>query len=456
MLILFATVMAYMIIPMRLPLISNIANKGRWVILGLFCLAGFGYLKRALAARWPGEFRWIALFTLVSLLACLYSIMPLYSFGRWASLVMLLVAVMGGLCGWLQDRRRLLMLGDALMVVVLIVSLVAAVNGIEEGDPDTPADEVETVTLDQRATGAFGKATGAGGFAATAIPLLVWALHYSRGRRRWMLAGCLALQLYLLVFSGARAAIVSAMFGGMILAYAFYPRYLMLTIVVGAGLTIGLGAMVVADMLPRHIVRVESLSNLTGRLDRYQALWHVHLKSPVMGYGYGVSRYMIGRDREALDIFLKGDTVTNASRRFIHAHESGRDLEIHSHSDHLERLVETGWIGYVPFALFWMAMLWRIPAAVRRVRDPANDLVKCLGVVVIYWFVDSFLHSAMLAIGNGTTMWMWVLGMAFVAGDQLVRREYAQWLASAPPPGAHGVMHARQEPHDAPGVLVHG
>lgn len=401
---------------MEIPVISPATISARWVIWGLVLVMGLGYTQRIWKIMKLKEWNvWIA-FLVIALISCFYSFDFFYSFARWVSLVMLLVGILWGLLGWVVIRRREYEAAEMLVIAGIMTTVIALLKG----GIDLDSSESE------RLTGAFGKATGAGAFAAMVLPLFYWRYRYSGGIYRLILLLCMFIQTYLLVFSAARGAIVSTLIAAVGFIYIYYRKLFVIVALAGAVVVGGfLVGTLSIDMLPKRIARQESMANLTGRLEIYKALYCVMEKSPIFGYGYGIARYTIARDPEALLIYLEGDLTSRKAKNSIAAADKGKYVEILTHSEHLERLVEVGIIGYLPFLAFLVLLVIRIFKCLRRPNGVANDLAKCLGLAMPMIVLDTILHSSMTSVGNGTIIVPWIQIAMFIGVDCLLEFDQA-------------------------------
>ncbi len=145
--------------------------------------------------------------------------------------------------------------------------------------------------------------------------------------------------------------------------------------------------------------RAESLTTLTGRLDRW--VWGVEkfLQKPLTGHGLGASRYLAGRE-EPQRFGITPNSV------FI------------LHSDQVELLMDVGVLGMTWFGLFWLGILWTM----FRVATRPNSLLKAMALAyagsVGYALVDTFMHGAFMSAGGGTSSFTWTFLAGFLAITQ--------------------------------------
>jgi O-antigen ligase len=130
------------------------------------------------------------------------------------------------------------------------------------------------------------------------LPCLVAQVEvtHTRGRRRWLWGGTLALSLYALAVTETLTALVSLGVGSLVLWLLLLPRRRTLRLGVVA-LAVGLGAMMLlaplrsrVDRAVRTALRGEVNSLLTGRLDGWRTgAWMVR-QHPWAGVGHGAYR----------------------------------------------------------------------------------------------------------------------------------------------------------------------
>jgi O-antigen ligase len=406
----FICTMSLVSIPMKIPVISGLANQLRWGLLFLMALTGFKYMSIMLRERLPAMHNWIVLLMMIGLVSCGYSIMPDYSIERWVSFLILWVAMFLGLWCWLKQGDNVFIGADIFYFIIITTSIITVLN-LAKQDSSLSEDRLE---------GAFDKATAAGGFAALAIPFLLWKVRYALGPARYLAIFLMILQAYILFFSGARGALVSTVFSLGFIFWMGYRRFRVPFALIGAAV-IGLAVMgqIGLDSLPDYIVRKQSLETMAGRVPRFKAMFYMWQKNPVLGYGYGVGRYLIASDWGAIDI-LNGGTSSSGKMEGIVKRNFGRvPMEIQPHNDHVERLAETGIFGYACYLGFWVCVLFRIPRMLKRPRGPLNDLAKFLCGAVWFIFMDSFLHSGQFSAGAGPTVLAWFCMTLALVADTL-------------------------------------
>jgi len=370
-----------------------------------------GLLAVAARARWvPYRQEHHCLYALmaVSALSCVVSPMPEYSFARLATFVVMFFAVFIAGWAWLQNARNAALVVSLLVLSAVIGALASLYYLAQEGE----------FIPSQRVTGAFGKATGTGSFAAAALPLVLWKWQYARGKQRLLYGGVLAILGYLLVFSGARAAAVGGI-GAATVWFWKHHRGLRVALAGGWALVVSLllAGVLSFEMLPDYIVREETIPTFTGRIPRWRVGLALFLQSPAIGHGYGMTRYIrLYQEGE----HLRGQLVPAAfSLSDLLPGSRQRLGRMTLHSDQVERLVETGVAGFVPFALFWYFVMRRVARLLLGPLSPSRSLAIALGLNVSYIFLDSFMHGALFAINAPGTTLSWLVIALFMATSDL-------------------------------------
>lgn len=391
----------------------------RWWFVGAIALALLSAAARARGIPYRSEHYFLYATMAVAALSCVVSPMPEYSFARLATFILMFVAVFVAGWAWLQDPRNLALL-VWLLVTMAVIGALASLFYLVGEQGLIPAGRV---------SGAFGKATGTGSLAAASLPLMLWKWQYSRGKARMFFGLILLVLAYLLVFSGARAALLGGT-AAMCVWLWKHHRVLRPALVSGGflGAALALGGVLTLNMLPAYIVRKETLPTFTGRLPRWQVGLDFFSQSPVIGHGYGMTRYIRLYEDGAR---LRGQLVPGAftladllpgSRRV----QLGR---MTLHSDQVERLVETGILGFIPFAAFWFCVLRRVARVFRSPPSYDRSLAMALGLYVCYIFLNSFMHGALFAINAPGVTVQWLVIAVFMAASERAVLQEPMWIA---------------------------
>ncbi|MGB9618186.1 MAG: O-antigen ligase family protein, partial [Desulfomonilaceae bacterium] len=263
-----------------------------------------------------------------------------------------------------------------------------------------------------------GKATGTGSFAAAGLPLVLWKVRWSQGRSRVFFLFVLGVLLYLLIFSGGRAAIIGGLAAFIVWTWKHWRSgRLAIFLTVSAIMFLFVSGVLSLDMLPDYIVREESLPTFTGRIPRWKVGLQLFMESPILGHGYGMTRYVrMYEEGERLTGVIVPGQVTLLD--VIPGFGTARLGRMTLHSDHVERLMEMGILGYVPFALFWFFILRRIARVFWLPITYESSLTVALALNVAYVFLDSFMHGALFAINAPGVLIAWFGIATFMAATE--------------------------------------
>lgn len=376
------------------PTLHGLAMRVRWPVLGLTAVAGAATaMLYGLPRLRPTHF-WMICFLVIGTASSLYAVDRRYTFERSVSIWLLFAATGVGLFAYCQTLERIQRLTNLLWMIGAAVVVMGAVYRMGSMGPGG------------RYEGMHSRATGAGTYAALFLPFAVYQVRYRlTGFWRligWGVVGLLGLQILL---AGARMAIVTAGFVSVVLWLDYYGRRAIAAIIalgVLASVPLLLNGRNIERLKERSasIVRADSLSTFTGRLDRWVFGWEQFRLKPVLGHGLGSSRHLAGlEDPRRFDI--KPGEVFNL------------------HSDQIEVLMDTGIVGYTPFALFWLTLVVTGASLWRRRRDPVRQLGLAYMGAVVYAFGDTFMHGGFLAAGGGVSAFTWSQAFTAVALSSL-------------------------------------
>lgn len=131
-------------------------------------------------------------------------------------------------------------------------------------------------------------------------------------------------------------------------------------------------------------------------------LWRVgieaFLKHPLLGIGFGQFKH----EREKIDLAIKG------ADKYPHSHP---------HSELLWIGVELGIIGLAIFLFFWLALLFRLTRAYRRIAGltPSLKALLYMGIwAALFWLLAGLTDVALLNSENAAAFWF-VIGLASYA-----------------------------------------
>jgi O-antigen ligase len=389
--------------------LADVLMPFRWGFVTVAAGIGLWQLRQAGTIRLTGEHYCLMAMMLVGLASCAWSADPWYSIQRLGSFVLLWIAVFVGAWVWLRTIKNVILGANLFYLLVVLVTILSLFYLGQE----------QIVDRTERAEGAFGRATGAGTCAAMFIPVVVWRILYSRGVGRAVSVLVLIVQAYLLFFSGARLAIVAGVTGLAIVCWHQFRQYrvLMATMILILAGAVALG-LIGLQSLPEYVVRQRSLSSLTGRTLRWELGLDLFCKHPLEGHGYGMSRYLVFMDRDTAEKYAQHEPNPSRAAFARRAAASGERVAYNLHSDHIERLVETGIFGYVGFGLFWVFLCWRGWRVLSAPSNPCSDLARLLLASVWLLWMDSLSHSILFAVGNGGSVLFWYVLVLFMAAER--------------------------------------
>ncbi len=395
----------------------------RWWFLAGLVISLLAMVLRVTAIRYRQEHRWLFAFMFASTLSCLISPMPEYSFARVLTFILMFIAVFIGLWVWLQSPGNL-------QSVVLLLVATATIGALWSASDIL---QLSSLIPETRFTGAFGKATGTGSFCAAALPIVLWKTRYSRGKQKLFFVFVLVVLYYTLIFSGARAAIIGGLAATLVWLWKHWANF---RPVMFAGIVLVAGLfftnVLSLDMLPEFIVRKESLPTLTGRIPRWEVGMSLFWDSPLVGHGYGMTRYIrLWEEDEKLRGVIVPGQMTFLD--LIPGLGSARLGRMTLHSDHVERLVEGGVLGYIPFAMFWLMIMRRFIRVLWLPANVSTSLAVALGLNVCYLFLNSFMHGALFAINSPGTVLAWMTIVVFMAAAERVVSNKAHTFYAYPP-----------------------
>lgn len=401
-LLLYAGFLGVMVaLSFAIPLVHSISMSARWPVLGLVAVAG---------ALLPFVTRWrkltfshvmLGLFLFLVGASTFYSAEKSYTAQRFVSLSMLFAATVIGLFAYCRDWRSVVRVTDLLWCIGSLLVLAGFVFRVGSGAMGDAGERFE---------GLHSRATGAGTYAALFLPLAVYQASY-RFRGAWQLFAWGVVLLFLMqaVLSGARAALAIGVLTSLALGFMYDAKRATLAAVMMFLLS-PVPFLMKPDLVERfkekgeRLMRAQTFSTFTGRLDRWVFGIEQWQRKPILGHGFGASRTLAGQEDP---------------RRF--KLEPGEVFNLHS--DQIEVLADTGIVGYLPFALFWIALMtlgWR---TIRSPRTRQRQLALAYFGAVFYAFVDTFMHGGFLAAGGGVSAFSWSMIALFLAcnpGEKLL------------------------------------
>jgi O-antigen ligase len=356
-------------------------------------------------------------FIVLALFSCAYSNYPLYTAERVISIFLLFLAAFVAVWTYANDVRSVYGVVDTIVklaaVVLVLDYLTIALPGIGAFNAG-------------RFRGFFDNANGNGTFFAIMLPLFLWRYHYERRRRyRHLYLGLLGFAIISVVLSGSRGAIIASFLGGLITQARLDKSKLVVAFAMGILLAAGvmLTRLGVEELRAGagRLARAESVGTLTHRVDMWREAWPYFESSPLVGIGFGTSRFVLLSSEEA----ETASSTIGATAAPIH-------------SEHVEMLVEMGVVGYAFLIGFFACMGARGVNTLRQRRGPLQDLGVALSACILAVFCDTILHSWLLSAGNSQTVMFWIIVVLLlrVAGltamaDRSLARPRVQMVSSS-------------------------
>ncbi len=381
--ILFAYLACMISVSFDIPAIHDAAILARWPLLGLMAAVGLIPALTSGVVR-SAPLLWMSIFLVVAGLSSFWTLDFEYTILRVISLVLLFVAAMIGWSAYVKSPVRAAHVFDLLFLIAALT----AVGGFIFRMGDLGGEG--------RYVGLHNRATGAGSYAALFLPVIIYQARYRfRGLLSlfaWMIVFALLGQI---VLSGARVALVVSLVVCFALWFDFYGKRAL----VALALLIFIAPVPIildqrqADKVEegsRKIIRAESISTFTGRLDRWKFGIEKWTERPVIGFGFGSSRTLASID-QPWRFKLQPGEVFNL------------------HSDQIEALLDLGIVGATPFVLFWITIGWLGWRIIVRPRDDARQRGMAALGGAFYAFADTFMHGGFLAAGGGVASFSWMM-----------------------------------------------
>lgn len=379
-----------------IAIVHNLAMTLRWPMLGLAAAFGLVQLASHGIGRLHPSAVCIGLVILVATSSVGWSDDPSYSIQRSASLVLLFVATMLGVVAYCRKPGSVQTIFDLLWwlgAAIVVGGFLFRMGDMGPGN---------------RYVGLHNRATGAGTYAALFLPIAIYQVRF-RFRGGWKMIGwgVIAAILLQIALSGARMAMATSALVSLALWFDYYGRRAMVAVfalVLIAPIPLLLDQREAKQFQQRseQFLRVKSFSTFTGRLDRWVFGLEKFAEKPIVGYGFGVSRTLAGKDEPWRFKLMPGEVYN-------------------LHSDQIEVLMDLGLVGYLPFALFWLVLLGAGAWLLRQPRSLSRQQGLAVFGAVLYAFFDTFMHGGFLSAGGGVAPFSWSMIALFVALLAVIR-----------------------------------
>jgi hypothetical protein len=336
-----------------------------WIVALLGLLIIVLKYPEALRGLFQGDYKWVSLITLVSIVSCAYSPNPAFSLA-WAFKLTLVVLVMHIS---FQQITGMDELRDFLNITVcgfFILVLAPTLRSIFEADP---LGEYGSGALEQRFREAPTAISGIAGLLAILCLML-----YAPGKRRWPLwIGAIA--LIIMVGAGGKTGIIAGIFAGL-LFYGLQKRFKAVLTFAGVAavmLVLALKFTPLGDYMTNYS-QLEAGSSFTGRTGLWGFLLPYILAKPILGYGFDASRFM---------------AVVHPDTPFA---------STHTHNSLIEAMYNTGIIG---LSLIIMVQVVIVKNLWRTIKIAASPQLRYMAVGCLAAFVNLFINGMFNATFGG-------------------------------------------------------
>jgi O-antigen ligase len=260
--------------------------------------------------------------------------------------------------------------------------------------------EEMSLELGDRWRGFFANPNALGSTCAFLMPWIIVLTPRERGRGHALGIGAVVALVVLCFLSGSRTAFAGMLVGGSVALWHRVRARVVLGFAVGG---VVLGAVAVGDVdlnkgKVGDLVRGETISDFSGRLDLWRIGARLATESPVLGHGYKGHRFVQVVEEQSggrlVDIQMRGANF---------------------HSQHVETLVDLG----VPGEALLLLLLWVVWKRLGRIgRDSRDPSVHAMRAALLgthlYVVLDSFLNNWLLTPGSPPALLYWsLMGLAF-------------------------------------------
>lgn len=234
----------------------------------------------------------------------------------------------------------------------------------------------------------------------------------------------LVMGLACVLLSGSRTGLASALCG-MLIYLLISPgrkkKYVFLTISVSVFIYIA-GIKILPLLEP--VMRTDSLSNLSGRTEAWEAAFDFINKRPFLGYGYGT----------------EGMVFSFHGIKFLHHHGG------YVHNSFIGIALMTGYLGVMIFCgilattVVYCYRLFKVRDSLGEFRSTADLSIALVAAGLLSAFTESWI----MAIGGVASMLFWVFVMVvflldchFVRGQGIISQENSADTLPSRPDGSH-------------------
>ena len=355
--------------------------------------------KRALPRAINNADGYIGAFLVFSLVSCLYSIDPMISLLRLASVILMYGAIFWGI--WviadeIGEKKVVLIVVNTAAVLFAMHILVAVID---------PAGSFPYLG---RFEGWMINPGTVAGYAASFLSLVLYMTLHKSSRRYWLLV---AVIVFILIMSQTRTELFSASIGSLYFLFFAYPKRRLISlmsfiiVLIASFAWLRTGPMIFpqgtedslnnVDMEVSNYQenpRIEHITSLSSRTEKWRIGLAYFLERPLQGFGFGTEDQLFDyHGVDELSYIRTGSYI---------------------HNSYLGLVLQVGLVGallfYVPIGIF---LLKEIQVSFSGQHDP---LRTSLLAVVLTCMVAAIASSDLYAMGNVKTFPFWISIMLLV------------------------------------------
>jgi len=382
--LIFLTALVLMMHQTHIGFLRGLLENLRWLP---FALLGFAVLAEMAVSgrswrRFHGFDTYIVLWLTLAFASAFYSIAPMLTLGRAATLLLVYVAVFWA--AWRYAGRR----GEDRVVELLLLAGLLVLGG---GLLLAPLGG--GLVLGVRFSGLMENPNSVGLLTALLMPLAVERLLSRRRFREYLLVGVMAVGV---VLSGSRGGMLATLVGTTYVLWKARKRVFVL------GLLASLAAMVLVLMSPREreaemvvdpYLRAETLATGGGRVEVWPVAIRMIRQRPLLGHGFGTEDLLFQSYGYEPESFLE---------------HAGSYL----HNSYLGLTAQVGLVGAVAFFLPLLLLAYRQLRG--SLGDERLDLSHALQGTLLAGLITCLYESWIYSMGNSQAFPFWVCVMLLV------------------------------------------
>jgi len=384
-------VWALWLVSFFIPGLASAVGSQRWAITGALGLIGLWQLVNG-GWAWNGKVvHSCGLLVLLTAASSIYSQLPTYSMFRSAAFGAMIVFSVTTTSVAIRDPQKLIAVCATIFVALLVVATGIAFTGAVSGATLSTEGGVRFVAGNL-------KATGAASIIASTSPFILWGIRHLHPKWRSLLFGLLCYLLFLLLATRGRGGIGTAL-----VVLPFYVGVLRGKRLAGGVLVCLISVAVFGMALNyspalRQLLRLDAEDITTGRVDRWETLYDKAMDKPLLGYGFGTSRY---HHLESID--------------FDWTFRNNRYEQKIAHNEHLAVFYELGAMGLIAY---WSILFLGLLSGYRLSQMPPSSIRDLLLAVFFSWtcsVINTVSHDMNLTAGSPNAYMFWIQ-LALVTG----------------------------------------